>query len=65
VVIEIADEGSNRALKVDVIFPKGIVGIDEQGLARSIGRHTNYGIESALPVIRNNPVNPMLNSPCF
>ena len=33
VVIEIADEGGDGALEVDVVFPEGVVGVDEEGLA--------------------------------
>ena len=32
-MIEIRDEGRDRALKVDVVFPKRVVGINEQRLA--------------------------------
>jgi hypothetical protein len=34
-VIEIGDEAGDGALEVDVVFPEGVVGVDEQGL---IGR---------------------------
>ena len=34
VVIEVADEGGDGPLEVDVVFPEGVVGIDEQGLTR-------------------------------
>ena len=38
VVIQIADEGGDGALEVDVVLPEGIVGVDEQGLAgRELG----------------------------
>ena len=33
VVIEIADECGDGALEVDVVFPEGVVGVDEEGLA--------------------------------
>ena len=37
-VIQIADEGADHALEVDVVLPKRIVGVDEQGLAgRKLG----------------------------
>ena len=32
-VIEVADEGGDGALEVDVVFPERVVGVDEQGLA--------------------------------
>jgi hypothetical protein len=32
VVIEIADEGRDGALEVDVVFPEGVVGVDEERL---------------------------------
>jgi hypothetical protein len=45
VVIQIADEGGDGALEVDVVFPEGVVGVDEEGLAgREVG-HGVYGIE--------------------
>jgi len=31
-VVEIGDEAGDGALEVDVVFPKGVVGVDEQGL---------------------------------
>jgi hypothetical protein len=31
-VIEVGDEAGDGALEVDVVFPKGVVGVDEQGL---------------------------------
>ena len=34
VVVQVADEGGNRPLKVDLVFPKSVVGVDEQGLPR-------------------------------
>ena len=38
VVIQIADEGGDGALEVDVVFPEGVVGVDEEGLAgRELG----------------------------
>jgi hypothetical protein len=33
VVVQIADEGGDGALEVDVVFPQRIVGVDEQRLA--------------------------------
>jgi hypothetical protein len=36
-VIEVGDEAGDGALEVDVVFPQGVVGVDEQGL---IGRAT-------------------------
>ena len=33
VVVEVGDEGGDGALEVDVVFPEGVVGVDEQGLA--------------------------------
>ena len=41
VVVQIADEGGDGALEVDVVFPERIVGIDEQGLA---GRKLGHGV---------------------
>ena len=32
-VIEVADERGDGALEVDVVFPEGVVGINEEGLA--------------------------------
>jgi hypothetical protein len=32
-MIEKTDEGGNGALEVDVVFPEGVVGIDQEGLA--------------------------------
>jgi hypothetical protein len=34
VVIEAGDEGGDGALEVDVVFPEGVVGVEEQGLSR-------------------------------
>jgi hypothetical protein len=31
-VVEIGDEAGDGALEVDVVFPKSVVGVDEQGL---------------------------------
>jgi hypothetical protein len=31
-VIEVGDEAGDGALEVDVVFPEGVVGVDEQGL---------------------------------
>ena len=46
VVVEVADEGGDGALEVDVVFPQRVVGVDEQGLAgRELG-HGDYGNES-------------------
>ena len=42
VVVEIADEGGDGALEVDVVFPEGVVGVDEQGLA---GREVGHGFD--------------------
>jgi hypothetical protein len=39
-MIQIADKGSNRPLEIDVVFTKGIVGIDEKRLAGSELEHT-------------------------
>ncbi len=41
VVIQIADEGSDGALEVDIVFPEGVVGIDEQSLS---GRELRHGL---------------------
>ncbi len=38
VVVEVADEGGDGALEVDVVFPEGVVGVDEERLsAEEIG----------------------------
>jgi hypothetical protein len=38
VVIEVADEGGDRTLEVDVVLPERVVGVDEEGLAgRKVG----------------------------
>ena len=31
-VVEVGDEGGDGALEVDVVFPEGVVGVEEQGL---------------------------------
>jgi hypothetical protein len=31
-VVEVGDEAGDGALEVDVVFPKGIVGVNKQGL---------------------------------
>jgi hypothetical protein len=41
VVVQIADEGGDGALEVDVVFPQRIVGVDEQRLA---GREAGHGL---------------------
>ena len=47
VVIEIADEGGDGAFEVDVVFPEGVVGVDEEGLAgREVG-HVFDGTKGA------------------
>ena len=33
-VVEVRDERSDGALEVNVVFPQGVIGIDEQGVAR-------------------------------
>ena len=42
VVVEIADEGGDGALEVDVVFPEGVVGVDEEGLA---GGEVGHGFD--------------------
>jgi hypothetical protein len=32
VMVEVADEAGDGALEVDIVFPEGIVGVNEQGL---------------------------------
>src|SRR5690349_9277811 len=44
VVIEKADERGDSAFEVDVVFPEGIVCVDEQRLASRESGHVNYGI---------------------
>jgi hypothetical protein len=44
-VIEIGDEAGDGALEVDVVFPEGVVGVDQQGLIRSV----TSGWERAAP----------------
>ncbi len=39
VVVEIADKGGDGAFEVDVVFPEGVVGVDEEGLSRRELRH--------------------------
>ena len=39
VVVEIADEGGDGPLKVNVVFPQGVIGVDEKGLAGSESGH--------------------------
>ncbi len=46
-MIQIPDERSDGALKVDVVLPKRIVSVDEQGLAGRELWHELYGIENA------------------
>jgi hypothetical protein len=43
-VIEIGDEAGDRALEVDVVFPKGIVGVEEKGLAGREGLELVAGL---------------------
>jgi hypothetical protein len=31
-VVEVGDEAGDGAFEVDVVFPEGVVGVDEQGL---------------------------------
>ena len=40
-MIQIADERRNRPLKVDVVFPERVVGINQQGLAGREVRHVS------------------------
>jgi hypothetical protein len=40
VMIQIADERGDGALKVDVVFPQGIVGVDQKGLPGRRRDHT-------------------------
>lgn len=47
-VIEIADESGNGPLEVHVVFPKGVVGIDEESLAgRELGHEVMVALERA------------------
>jgi len=36
-VVEVGDEGGDRALEVDVVFPERVVGVDEEGLGAATG----------------------------
>ena len=46
VMIEVADECGDGAFEVDVVFPEGVVGVDEERLAgRKLG-HEDYRTES-------------------
>lgn len=38
-MIEVGDEGGDGALEVNVVLPQGVVGIDEQGMARRTALH--------------------------
>ena len=38
-VVQIADEGGDGALEVDVVLPQRVVGVDQQGLAGGEGGH--------------------------
>jgi hypothetical protein len=31
-VVEVGDEGGDGTFEVDVVFPEGVVGVDEEGL---------------------------------
>jgi len=33
VVVEAGDEGGDGSFEIDVVFPEGVVGVDEEGLA--------------------------------
>lgn len=42
-VIKVGDEASDGALEVDVVFPEGVVGVDEQGL---VGRLAQWPVKA-------------------
>ena len=47
-VIEVGDEAGNGALEVDVVFPEGVVGVDEQGLIGRAADGLSWGRSSGL-----------------
>ena len=47
VVVEIADERGDGALEVDVVFPEGVVGVDEEGLAGGELGHVSMVLKSS------------------
>ena len=46
VVVQIADEGGDGALEVDIVLPESVVRIDEERLSGRELRHGFYGNES-------------------
>jgi hypothetical protein len=53
VMIQVGDEGCNGALKIDIIFPEGVVGIDEKRLpgrvSLKLSRHRSLSLSKAYP----------------
>lgn len=45
-VVEIGDEGGDDALKVDVVLPEGVVGVDEEGLVDRAAGDFDLGFHS-------------------
>ena len=37
-VVEVGDEAGDGTLEVDVVLPKGVVGVDEQGLTGNVAK---------------------------
>ena len=37
-VVEVGDEGGDGPFEVDVVLPKGIVGVDQQGLIGKVAK---------------------------
>jgi len=52
-VVQESDEGCNGALKIDIIFPEGVVGIDEKRLpgrvSLELSRHCALSLSKAFP----------------
>ena len=47
-VIKVGDEAGDGALEVDVVFPEGVVGVDEQGLIGRAADGLSWGRSSGL-----------------
>jgi hypothetical protein len=45
-MIHVANKGSDCSLKVDVVFPQRVIGVNKQSLAGEKLRHEFYGSES-------------------
>jgi hypothetical protein len=35
-MVEVVDERGDGALEIDIVLPQGVVGVEEQGLARGL-----------------------------